>query len=59
MNKMTEIWANRLIAGTQFWSKVPKHRQSDIEAELEARIEQGEITEDDVLKIYDDDTGER
>lgn len=49
---MAKIWANRIIAGTKTWSEVPKSRQDDVRAELERRLENGEITEEQFNAIF-------
>lgn len=41
---MDKIWANRLIAGTKFWSQVPETRKDAVRAELQRRVDSGEIT---------------
>lgn len=38
---MNEIWANRLIAGTQTWDKVPEARKEAVRAILEKRLNDG------------------
>lgn len=37
---MNEIWANRLIAGTQSWDKVPEGRKEAVKKILEARAKE-------------------
>ena len=41
---MDKIWANRLIAGTKVWSQVPETRKDAVRAELQRRVDNGEIT---------------
>ena len=41
---MSEIWANRLIAGTKVWAQVPASRKNGVKAVLRERVENGEIT---------------
>lgn len=41
---MDKIWANRLIAGTKVWTEVPASRKETVKAELERRVQAGEIT---------------
>lgn len=48
---MNEIWANRLIAGTQTWDKVPASRKVGVENALRARVEQGQISAERFEKI--------
>ena len=43
---MVKIWANRLIAGTQVWASVPEKRKEEVKAELQARIANGEISQE-------------
>lgn len=38
------IWANRLIAGTQTWDKVPASRKTEVRTELLNRVNNGIIT---------------
>lgn len=41
---MNEIWANRLIAGTQSWEKVPASRKETVKAILAQRVKDGQIS---------------
>ena len=43
---MDKIWANRLIAGDKTWDEVPEKRKEGVLAELNARVEKGEITQE-------------
>lgn len=43
---MDKIWANRLIAGTQVWASVPDKRREAVKAELQSRVADGEITQE-------------
>ena len=52
---MIEIWANRLVAGTKAWSQVPVSRRSGVRAELQARLENNEITQEDWDRIFGED----
>lgn len=52
---MNEIWANRLIAGTQVWDSVPDYRKNGVKTELVSRVEDGEINAD----RYEEITGEK
>ncbi len=40
---MNEIWANRLVAGTKTWDKVPAPRRKSVKAVLAARVAAGAI----------------
>ena len=49
---MNEIWANRLIAGTQSWKKCVKTgREMAVEAILREKIVGGKITAEDYARI--------
>ncbi len=48
---MNKIWANRLIAGTQTWDKVPASRKEGVLAELRSRVEAGKITPEQFEEI--------
>ena len=48
---MVKIWANRLIAGTQTFAKVPNSRKNEVKAELQARVDSGEITAEHMASI--------
>ena len=48
---MNAIWANRLIAGTQFWKDVPSNRKDGVKAVLLERVEKGLITAEKYTKI--------
>ena len=48
---MNKIWANRLIAGTQSWDKVPESRKEGVLEELRNRVETGKITAERFYKI--------
>lgn len=54
---MNKIWANRLIAGTQYWSEVPAYRASAVDAELKSRVASGEITAERYTEITGEDYG--
>lgn len=41
---MNVIWANRLIAGSKTWDKVPADRVAGVKAELRNRVAKGKIT---------------
>ena len=41
---MNEIWANRLVAGTQTWEKVPITRREAVKAILAQRVNDGQIS---------------
>ena len=43
---MEKIWANRLIAGDKKWSDIPEKRREAVKAELQARLDNGEISEE-------------
>ena len=53
---MYKVWANRLVAGTQVWDAVPESRKEGVLAELRARVEKGEITEERLKEIVGTDT---
>ena len=48
---MNEIWANRLIAGDKTWANVPASRKAGVKNALLARVESGEITEEQYKEI--------
>ena len=48
---MNEIWANRLIAGDKMWANVPNSRKAGVKKALLARVESGEITEEQYKTI--------
>lgn len=48
---MDKIWANRLIAGTKIWSQVPETRKDAVRAELQRRVDNGEITAEKMASI--------
>lgn len=48
---MNKIWANRLIAGTQTWDKVPESRKEGVLEELRNRVETGKITAEQFEEI--------
>lgn len=52
---MNEIWANRLIAGTKTWAEMPASRRIAVTALLTARVESGEISQDDMDSIVNSD----
>lgn len=55
---MSEIWANRLIAGTKTWGQVPASRKSGVKAVLKSRVEDGEITPEQYEEITGEQYGE-
>lgn len=50
---MNEIWANRLIAGTQTWEKVPASRKGAVREILAQRVNNGQIS----AELYEEITG--
>lgn len=48
---MDKIWANRLIAGTKTWDEVPDNRKKAVKAELQNRVDSGEITQEEMDRI--------
>ena len=48
---MEKIWADCLIAGTKKWSEVKESRREAVKAELLKRVEAGELSHEDYLKI--------
>lgn len=48
---MSEIWANRLIAGTKKWEDVPPSRKDAVNGILLVRMESGEITQEQYDEI--------
>lgn len=48
---MAKIWANRLIAGDKTWAEVPQARRASVKAELQKRVQFGEITQDEYERI--------
>ena len=56
---MNEIWANRLIAGTQTWEKCVKTgRAIAVKAILKERVVGGKITADDFTRITGEEYSE-
>ena len=51
---MNEIWANRLIAGDKTWANVPTSRKAVVKKALLARVETGEITEEQYKSIVEE-----
>lgn len=51
---MNEIWANRLVAGTQTWDKVPTSRKAAVKEILEQRVNDGQIS----AELYAEITGD-
>ena len=52
---MARIWANRLEAGDQPWSKVPKFRHEAVKAVMQGDVESGRIT----AEHYEEICGEK
>lgn len=50
---MNEIWANRLVAGTQTWEKVPASRKGAVREILAQRVNNGQIS----AELYEEITG--
>ena len=48
---MNEIWAKRLIAGTQSWDDMPASRKEPVAALLKQKASDGEITGEQYKKI--------
>lgn len=48
---MIKIWADCLIAGTKRWAEVKEARREAVKAELLRRVEAGELSQDDYIKI--------
>lgn len=48
---MDKIWANRLIAGTKTWDEVPDSRKNSVKAELQNRVDNGEISAEQYTEI--------
>ena len=48
---MIKIWADCLIAGTKKWAEVKESRREAVKAELFRRVEAGELSQEDYLKI--------
>lgn len=42
--RVSEIWADRLLAGTRAWEDAPEFRRRGIEEALRRRVESGEAT---------------
>ena len=56
---MNEIWANRLIAGTQSWERCVKTgRAMAVKAILQEKVVDGKITADDYARITGEDFAE-
>lgn len=51
---MSEIWANRLVAGTQMWEKVPASRKETVKAILAQRVKDGQISAEHYAAITGD-----
>lgn len=43
---MEKIWANRILAGTKKFSDVPGSRKNAVKAELQRRLDEGIITQE-------------
>ncbi len=53
---MNEIWANRLIAGTQTWDKCVKTGRADaVKTILQEKVASGKITAEDFERIIGED----
>lgn len=49
---MNEIWANRLIAGTQTWEKCVKTGRAEaVKAILKSRVNEGTLSEEKFKQI--------
>ena len=48
---MIKIWADCLIAGTKKWAEVKESRREAVKAELFRRVEAGELSHEDYIKI--------
>ena len=48
---MNEIWAKRLIAGTQSWEDMPASRKESVMALLKQKVQDGEITGEQYKEI--------
>ena len=48
---MSEIWANRLIAGTKTWIQVPPSRKDTVREVLAGRVADGRIMAECYAKI--------
>lgn len=56
---MNEIWANRLIAGTQSWEKCVKTgRAMAVKAILQEKVVGGKITAEDYARITGEEFAE-
>lgn len=51
---MNQIWANRLIAGTQTWENLPVQRQTVVKKLLLAAVSEGLISTDRYTEITGD-----
>lgn len=51
MNAMNEIWANRLIGGTQEWTRCPAYRKEGVKTVLTERVKLGIISADHYVQI--------
>ena len=47
---MAKIWAERLLAGTRQFEKVPASLKAAVIENLQKRFDNGEISEEDLLK---------
>ena len=52
---MDKIWANRLIAGTKTWDKMPASRRPGVKRELAKRVADGEIAAERYKEITGED----
>ena len=48
---MVKIWANRLDAGTKTWADVPEDRKAAVCAELQSRVDAGELSAERFAEI--------
>ena len=53
---MAKIWAERLLAGTRTFEKVPAFLKSAVENILQAKFDNGEISEEDLRRALGKET---
>lgn len=53
---MAKIWADRLLAGTRTFEKVPASLKTAVEKILKAQFDNGEISEDELNRALGKET---
>ena len=49
---MINMWVDCLIAGMKSWDSVKASRRNEVKAELDRRLETGELTQDAYNRIF-------